>query len=89
MKTVKLTLTLAASLALTSCASLTTPSPQRIVVCPNVAMQQCPDLAPLESNTLEHLKMRASGWISSYGECRVKHEVLRECVLEWEATTKR
>lgn len=88
MKTAKLTLILIAALATTSCASLMQQSPQRIVVCPQVAMQTCPDLAPLKSNSLEHLKLTATGWISSYGECRAKHEVLRECVLEWEKTVK-
>lgn len=88
MRTVKLTLILAALLVTTSCASLTRQSPQRIVVCPAVVMQACPGLQKLESNSLEELKLKASSWVSAYGECRVKHEVLRECVVEWEKTTE-
>lgn len=84
MRTKLLILTLLATLALTSCASLTRPSVQRIVVCPTVATTECPDLKQLEGTGLDEFKRTANSWITDYGTCKLKHDIVVECLKAYE-----
>jgi hypothetical protein len=60
-------------------------SDDKIVWCPPSAMEPCESLKPPQSAKDEDFKAAARSWISDYKVCKIKQEIIRDCVEKFNA----
>lgn len=64
-------------------------SDQRVVWCPPSALEPCESLKPPASVKDEDFKAAARGWIQDYKVCKLKQEIIKDCVERHNAETNK
>jgi hypothetical protein len=59
----------------------------RIVWCPPSAMEPCEALKPPASTKDEDFKGAAASWIESYKVCKLKQQIIKDCIEQFNSAT--